>query len=464
MAFPLIPRRVVSVLVLVFLLLTVWAGYNVTQQAAAARTPGPSGPPIPYVGAGSYRYTASLAPNDLFNATNVSGTNITLFVPITHWINLTFDDNLSLGSGAAVSLLDRFTVVLATAAWAKTLFQTTQVNASAQTSEAALVDRYSLNVSRIEALVRTIDDELNYSAALFTVTLTSTVAGTVSAAGEVASVYLAPRLNLSFEEAVITPTGAPASLAGNLEDPVAGGGPGASQAVMVAYLELSGAAGALGVSLWLLWAGRRVGGAAPLPPLEKLIEPYQEAIARTSTIPRSATLLPVESWEDLVKVADTLGRPILRPHESPSSPAGSEFYVFDGTIAYQYRYPPPAPSVPPAPTARRGSSGPARPSVPGSDPRLISATPPRNPLGRAPPPQAATLSTPPAPTLAQQLAVELRRVQAAPLDPAQRWYAYSLCSQAVHAVSAVRPEQGERVVVELRRALDQLLPPRNPAS
>lgn len=82
--------------------------------------------------------------------------------------------------------------------------------------------------------------------------------------------------------------------------------------------------------------------------LETLIKPYTKVILRTSTLPNEGSRVIVVGWEDLVKVSDTLGKPILRVHTSVLA-AGGLFYVRDGLVDYVFEYGPKqnAPEMPP---------------------------------------------------------------------------------------------------------------------
>ena len=453
MKLPRLPQWVAPVLVVVFALTTVWAAYNVDHVASASPPPSGSGPALSYEGSSSYDYVAALLPNDLFNSTHVSGPNVTLFVAITQWVNVTFVTSLELGAPTAAAIADAFTVSVTTAVWSKTLYQTSQRNQSDSTEGLSLVDRYDLNVSGIERTVRTIDAQLNYSASSFTVSLSPAVVGTVAWGASAGPVVLQPFLNLTFSGSLIVPKGGTATDQAEVPGALLPADPSSPGALDWAVVELAASVLALGAAGWLLWMERRHAGAPSLPALDKLIEPYQEVIARTTLAPEGMKVLPVEAWEDLVKVADTLGRPILRPVASSSDPWESEFYVFDGTAAYVYRYP--RREAPPAEPEAAEKGGVGTPAAGGPIPAAARAARSssladarrlwagrRRSLNRE---------------LTEQLQAQLRRLREAPLDPAKRWYAFSLVTQAVRTVSAADPETAQRAVDELRLALDLVL-------
>jgi hypothetical protein len=452
---PAVPRWIGPVLVAAFLLLTGWAAYSVSALTAAAQAPGPSGPTLSYDGTGSYGYVASLDPNTLFNSTTVSGTNITLFVSITKWVNVTFVSTVALGFGSGESLNDQFSTSLSTAAWSRSLGSTVHEVGSDNTTNLTVTDRFALNVSRVESLVNTIDSQLNYTATSFTVSFVASVSGSVVLGSEAAPVTLDSWLNLTFRGPLIVPTGDPAGVSGSLAGPDSPGGSGGGAALTIAWLELVGAVGALVASAWLLWASRVGAAPATLPDLERLTEPYEEVIARTSQPPEGGKVLPVDRWEDLVKVADTLGRPILRPVAGPGNPEGSDFYVFDGTLAYLYRYPRSKDATATVGRPRPRAGGGPEPAASVPRPPVASPRPPVSPsTSMARPPGGASV---PPKSLTDQLDAELARIRVAPIDPATRQYLRQRHAIAARIVLSSGPHEGRRAVDELRLTIDRTI-------
>ncbi|HTT16226.1 MAG TPA: DUF5305 family protein [Thermoplasmata archaeon] len=472
MKLPLLPRWVSPVAVVLLVLLTVWAAYNFSREATAS-SPSSPGPTWAYSGLGSYGYVAHLKSNSLFNTTNVTDTNLTLFVSITKTINVTFTDLAAVAPSAAVGIHDNFTVSILTTSWSKTIAHTAHENTSANATGLSLVDRYSVNVSQVEALVSSIDTELNYSATLFTVRLASTITGGVAGGGVAGSLDFASALNLTFRGAQIVPSGAPAAVHETLIG-AAGASDPRDGPIAIAGGELAAAGVALALGVWYLREDRRRLAGDGLPDLDHLIEPFEEVIARTTRPPQGATIIPMDAWDDLVKVADTLGRPILWPLGGPNDPVGSDFFVSDGPVAYLYHYPegpdaevgpspgaassppsstpaaapPPAPRVPPTPVDGASSAGP-----PAASPRPIARSSPA--VSPASPPRADRLPPALARELAEEIKFQLGRTRDAHLDSAQRWYIYSLFTRAARKITQPDPEEARRAVAELRRTIDR---------
>ncbi|HTW55638.1 MAG TPA: DUF5305 family protein, partial [Thermoplasmata archaeon] len=142
-------------------------------------------------------------------------------------------------------------------------------------------------------------------------------------------------LTLNFSAGQITPTHLFSSSfgaysPGGSDPPVAHPIPWLPISVLVAAL-----AGAACLGYLTYRTYRRDGG----PDLEAITRPFKEAIVDTSTPPPAGSRVDLPSWTDLVKVADTLGCPILRVRSGGGgAEAGALFYVLSDGLAYVYRY------------------------------------------------------------------------------------------------------------------------------
>ena len=81
-------------------------------------------------------------------------------------------------------------------------------------------------------------------------------------------------------------------------------------------------------------------------PIEEIISPFQDLIAESAEEPQfkehsfmPTTIISMKTLEDLIKVADWLGKPVLS-HQKPKSSQGATstrvFYVLDGTTRYEH--------------------------------------------------------------------------------------------------------------------------------
>jgi len=409
-------RRFAAVLVVVFVLTTVWAAYYLyaeTHPMGESAT-GPTVATFTERSVGGF--AAALRPSYLYNnSTEVYGGNITLFTPITNWINASVAFTLQTSRAAAIHLGETFVVVLSTPVWSKTLFtevnQTSPTNASLETIS---VD-YSVNVSSVVSLASAINAQLGYQGNEYTLSLDPAISGSVAVAGVEQTFADEPTLNFTFEGSLIKPSGLQYTTDGALVAPPP---PAASSGVPAAvpYLALVGSVGGLGSSVWV--ATRR-SEEEQLPPLDELIRPYEEAIVTTARAPTDVTATPVKGFADLVKIADTLGKPILRP--TGPDPTRSTFFVVDGLIAYSYRYP-----------GARGTKGP-------SEPLFTALTRPTFPPGSA--------------KLIRRLQRELLRLKGLPLDDETAALARERVRRAMDLIRAGNNAEAALEIDHLARVL-----------
>ncbi len=326
-------RSVAAVLAVVFLLTTVWAVYYLDAQMHPSSTPSAT-PIATYSETGLNTFAAALSPSVLYNnSTEVYGGNLTLFTPITNWINVSMVYALVSNRTAALSLNESFSVQLSTAVWSKTLFTATNATSAGSASFVSLQTYYDVNVSAVVTLATNINSQIGFVGTEFSLTLDPQISGTVGVGAIRQAVSSEPLLNFTFEGSLIRPTGLNFSGSGavSLPAPASASSP---TPVVVPSAALALSLGGLGGSLW--FATRRPDEVIE-PPLDQMIAPYEEAIAETLSVRGSTTPIRVSRFADLVKIADTLGKPILRPL-GPDLEI-SEFVVLDGDWAYTYRYP-----------------------------------------------------------------------------------------------------------------------------
>jgi hypothetical protein len=412
-------RRIAAVLVVVFVLTTVWAAYYLYAETHPTGGGGTERTVATYTENSLGAFAAALRPSVLYNnSTEIYGGNVTLFTPITNWINASIDYALETNRVANVSLSDVFLVTLSTPVWSKTLFTGVNHTAPVTGALASLSLQYDVNVTAVVALAAAIDTQLDYQGGSYTLSLAPTISGTVDVAGVEQPIAAEPTLNFTFLGSLISPSGLQHTSSGSLvvssPVPVSTGFSAA-----VPYLALVGAVGGLGSSVWV--ATRRDEG-EPLLPLEELIRPYEEAVVETARPPKGVTATTVAKFGDLVKIADTLGKPILRP--VGPDPSSGTFFVVDGLIAYSYQYPGTTPvSVEPEPVSK-----PAHPTV--SD---APASPAGSPVNAE---------------LVRRLQRETLRLRSLSLDSAT---AIDARARVRRAMELIRAGEDEAALLEIKR-------------
>jgi len=414
-------RQLAAVLVVVFVLVAVWGAFGVYAEVHPPGTTSAGTTLATYTQDSTGVFAASLRPSYLYNnTTEVFGGNVTLFTPITNWINVTIVTSVATNRSASLSLQETFTVRLSTPVWSKLLFSSANASAAPRGTMAVLVTRFQINVSQVVALANAIDNQLNYPSPSFTLSLDPLFSGSLVVPGGEQSVGFEPVVNFTFATSLITPSGLVYSSGGSIVAPTSSSDT-TGFAAALPYLLLVGGLIGLGFCAWV--ASRRE-PEPPLPPLDRLIHPYEEAIASTGTVPRSAAAVEVAAFSDLVKIADTLGKPILRP--SGDDATQPKLYVLDGETVYRYTY--------------RGARG------PGTDRDHRALLEPSGRI-RVPSPNAGRLIL--------QLRQEIIRLKGLSLDDRTSLEATHLARKAGDLLNLGYEDDAEKEITELARLLSR---------
>lgn len=341
-------RTVAAVLVVVLMLLTIWSAYNLYSDVRASHTSAPVRVAV-YAARVNGSFVAQLAPNTLCNCTEVAGINMTLFPSITRVINATVGTDITVDVPATITMTDVFSVTLSSGVWSKSIYTSPPNQTSvSDTTFASTQDRFASNVSSVEREIASIENSTQYPATSVSVTLASEVLVSIAVSGTTGTLSLESTGNLTFFPDHIQTGFATRSFNGDVYAP----GPPDGAIPASAYLLVAiMAVGLIASVIWFaaLSSPRGTKDEEAIPALEDLIAPYEEVIADTASVPDPAATVRIDRWEGLVKISDTLGKPILRPSGGKPLAYRTSFYVLDGDIGYLYRYgvsgPEPGPSV-----------------------------------------------------------------------------------------------------------------------
>ncbi len=322
--------------VAVLIVLAACAGYWIAyDESHASQTPVST--TFQYEETGVYSYVAELKNNSLYGPVNLTNPNATLFYGITSWLHVTYVYHITLDRVVNTTVNAEVPVVLESSVWSKPLGAQNATFAATGARGATLAVTYDLNVTSVVSLVSSIVNDTGYQPDAFAVRFSPTVTTSVDTGGTVAPVEFASTLALNFTSQQIVPSALLSSARGAhtiLGSPT-GGVPGIWGN---AYLPIGILVASLGAAGYL---GLRPSGGSDRHPRSRLeadLRAYRDEIAETDTPPPRQPSVEVRSWADLVKVADTLGRPILRLADATGGAReGSVFYVLADSVAYVYR-------------------------------------------------------------------------------------------------------------------------------
>ena len=349
--------RLAAVLVGILILTTGAAAY----QVYSVTRPTPSTPTVAfsYSEYRNFSFMARVLPSLLYNSTTVSGGDVTLFTALTQWINVTWTHALSTTVPTTLTLQETVTVQIVSSAWSKVISTSHSQSSFPAAGHFGLSGAVALNLSTLSAMEQEIGNQTGVTPQSWSIEITPHLLGVVVGGGATTLVVMDAPIYFNVSQGEILPGGFNSTTAGTVLSPTGpanGGSRDTSLPAVVSYALLAAsAAGLAAAAVW--WSSSEK--SRPGRELERLTLPYAEVIVGTRTRPRPLETIRLSRWEDLVKVADTTGRPILRVDGPGGQGTGRTFYVLDGTIGYLYEYTSAGrgPVSPPSTTSRGATGG-----------------------------------------------------------------------------------------------------------
>lgn len=301
---------------------------------------------------GNYTYTANLSPNNIYNKTTLKPGEGAIYLRITESINTTFDYKFAMFQLGQANITTEYTanVYLATTKWSKQidtlgLNKVTFTNAS--TGQFSF--SYLVTLSSIDKMARTINNEIGAFTSAYNVTISPEIRTIATANAGTINEPFNPTLTISFNYG--TAGGDYATLEG-LQHNNSGVLTQTTKKIYQGWVVLQRYASYASTiitfsALTLAALAFRENKPPPRkpeePPIEDIIAPYEEIIVEAakeeSLGEEQRTTITLKTLEDLVKVAEGLGKPILH-NEILQTRKGEKtthtFYVLDGLTKYEY--------------------------------------------------------------------------------------------------------------------------------
>ena len=328
--------RLIVLAVLVLALVTLFAVYSVVYTQSLQPKSQSTVTLATYSLRGSYNYVATLKPNDVYNSTTLSLGQGALFVSITKLINVTYTCTVFLSQPGDVDLNASYLVTLSGGAWNKTLASGSQSNQQTGTTSAIASRSFLLNMTRILTLEKEIEAELQTPSPTHLVQIKPTITGSITESGRVVPVYFVTPLNLTQSNGAIIPGGASYYNQGNITSMTEVTNGSVYNYRYSSYIFLSVSILLLGICVFYVLRIEKKAEPAEVDSIEKMIRPYAEVIATTTSLPKGESQVVMEKWEDLVKVADTLGKPILEFLDRGEGFTHHVFWVVDTDTTYLF--------------------------------------------------------------------------------------------------------------------------------
>ena len=299
---------------------------------------------------GTYDYIAKLKPNRIYNQSTLKPGEGTLYTTIVDHINITFRYELTCTLPTNTTI-EQYLVQtqLESEKWPTPKTFTSQEmqqmfqlsNTINQNGEG--LTTFSIKPNEIKQLVNLIDQETGTTASsIFNLnvkpqiqTVAKTDVGTINE-------NFNPTLTIKFdygEPDYISMEGLQQTSPGKIEQSETTSLQSTMNQRFAAYAMAIISFVGLAFATWLFMKGK----VPEIKPIEKIIAPREEIVIDVAGEPSykgEKITIPMNSLEDLIKLADGLDKPVFhlkQPPKTPSKEPTHVFYVLDGSTKYEYR-------------------------------------------------------------------------------------------------------------------------------
>lgn len=301
-----------------------------------------------YENQGIYTCRATLKPNTIYNnATTLELNEDSIFRRITDHIDINFTYSFEGDKQANFTVRYYVYEFIETGSWTKQFVELPlQIVESNGTSMSFFItDIPVVNLTIIQNFVGKISDETGLYSSQYSLNITTAI--NITAETSVDTIYetFTPSMKIEFrstssEGEIISITRLEHTKTDGIEETDTIYNEGVQQQRNWLYAGSTAALFGLFLSVWFF-----IGTGPQEPPkpeklLEDAIAPYEEIIVEAvqessekEQVLRTANTVSINTLEDLVKIADTLNKPIIHMHKPPETQI---FYIIDGLTKYEF--------------------------------------------------------------------------------------------------------------------------------
>jgi len=307
---------------------------------------------------GTYDYTAKLRSNIIYNQSELKPGQGTLYTEITEYINTSFSYTFESTQEANITIEYRIDLVFPK--WNKTLNILPQTKLNSIGNVSRFSNNYLVNIASVQELKRTLEEETRAYVSDYNVTIRPEIHTIANNNMTTIDEYFTPTMTMTFnygtpEGSYISTTGLEHTRPNAITDtntiPILG----VMNQRYASYVFCLATLSPLVVTIWAYTKTLKP-SLKPIKSIEEIIAPYEEIVVEAAGEPLSGRTvifetgvgnryfkerkptITVKTLEDLVKVADLLGKPVVFYEKTPS-PKSKEstyiFYVIDGTTRYE---------------------------------------------------------------------------------------------------------------------------------
>ncbi len=288
----------------------------------------------------NFDYQATLRPNTLYGNTTLGPGEGALYESLvlrldlsySYWLNLSAPANVTFGGGYSVT-------VGVPGQWTYTLnFTEESLPPAVDVSSLPFEQHSEVALPALLNLIGTIQNETQVSESSYDLNFTAYEVAAIHYRGETSHSVTYPEFTFTLAGGELIPGPLYASSNGTIPTSLVVTDSSRATNLGLAGVACGILAVAIGFTAYLTVRPRRQKTDVSAD-LRSMTAAYQDAIATTLTAPRKENLVVLRDWNDLVHVADMLGKPILRYVLQKYEPSRHFFYVLDGQVQYIYLVP-----------------------------------------------------------------------------------------------------------------------------
>lgn len=293
---------------------------------------------------GTYDYTAKLKSNIIYNQSELKPGQGTIYTEITEYINTTFSYTFESSQEANITTEYSIDVILRSAKWSKTLHSVPKTKLNSTGMVTIFSNNYLVNIASVQELKKTLEEETKAHVSDYNVTIQPEIHIIANSSITTINEYFTPTMTMTFgqtsEGSCISTTGLertrPNAITDTKKTPV----PGVMNQRYASYIFCFATLSPLVLTIWAYTKTLKP-SVKPKKSMEEIVAPYEEVLAESAGEPSykgQTAVITMKSLEELVKVADWLGKPVLSFEKAPRTPSKEStriFYVLDGTTRYE---------------------------------------------------------------------------------------------------------------------------------
>jgi len=332
-------RLAVIAILGVILIISAYSTYGAYAAYEQPITTEESVPVVEYSHTGTFSYVVHLKDNTVYNTNILYPGQGNIFKKITDHINASLTYRFSSSKAADIDGSYEITATIQTDMWSKEYVVTSKTAFSSNSNTASFSTNFPIDYINFENIVSQINNETGVTAADTTLIMKCNIDITAKTNNDTVHDSFAPSLSIPLKTNII-------EINGNLTQRESGVLEKTEEVVQQTSIEQSIYWGLASVVFLVILAAFLMFTKSDKETIsktdkqvKKILKKYGEWIVETEKLPIliDSKMIPTKSLDDLVKISEELGKPII--YNVTNSDKKHVFYVLDDKMYYQYVLP-----------------------------------------------------------------------------------------------------------------------------